>query len=218
MEILLLNDGTEIAIEEGSTVNSLSVLVDYYSDIETLDKSLSDSNLSFVKILKDGEIRSQFSKMALKSPNYSITRLENDKIKVVFGLRNKTEQEMQEEEIQSAITYLTDEQALTVPSLYPEWKPKGNYYSGDRRRYKGELYKCLIEHEGQEGWMPDVAPSLWTKIIIEDPNVIPDWEQPESTNPFMLGDKVKHNGKIWVSDMNHNVFEPGVYGWSELVE
>ena len=39
------------------------------------------------------------------------------------------------------------------------------------------------------------------------------WEQPESTNPYMKGDKVTHAGKTWVSTIDNNVWEPGVYGW-----
>lgn len=30
------------------------------------------------------------------------------------------------------------------------------------------------------------------------------------------GDKVSHNGKHWISDINANVYEPGVYGCSEV--
>ena len=45
---------------------------------------------------------------------------------------------------------------------------------------------------------------------------IPAWEQPDSTNPYMKGDKVSHNGKIWVSDIDNNVWAPGIYGWSEI--
>ena len=29
------------------------------------------------------------------------------------------------------------------------------------------------------------------------------------------GDKVTHNGKTWVSNIDGNVWEPGVYGWNE---
>jgi hypothetical protein len=55
-------------------------------------------------------------------------------------------------------------------------------------------------------------------VLIPDPGVIPEWEQPDSTNPHMKGDKVKHNGKTWVSDVENNVLESGVYGWTEEVE
>ena len=31
-----------------------------------------------------------------------------------------------------------------------------------------------------------------------------------------IGDKVTHNGKTWVSDIDNNVWEPGLHGWTEL--
>lgn len=117
---------------------------------------------------------------------------------------------------------LTDEQASTVSLLYKPWRAtddNGNameYTVGERRTYNGGLYRCLIAHTAQAGWEPDISPSLWAKVLIPDPDVIPEWEQPDSTNPYMKGDKVTHNGKTWVSDVDNNVWEPGVYGWSEV--
>ena len=49
----------------------------------------------------------------------------------------------------------------------------------------------------QENWTPLNAQSLWAKVLIPDENVIPEWEQPNSTNPYMKGDKVLFNGKIY---------------------
>ena len=72
----------------------------------------------------------------------------------------------------------------------------------------------LQAHTSQDGWEPNVAPSLFAKVLIPDPEVIPEWEQPDSTNPYMKGDKVTHNGYTWISDIDNNVWEPGVYGWS----
>lgn len=114
---------------------------------------------------------------------------------------------------------LTDEQALTVSIIYPIWDGNGTVYSvGNRVLYNSILYKCLQAHTSQATWTPTDAPSLWTKVLIPTPGVIPDWEQPSSTNPYAKGDKVKHNGKIWVSDVDGNVWEPGAYGWSEVTE
>lgn len=111
---------------------------------------------------------------------------------------------------------LTDEQALTVPLIYPAWSGDSvSYAVGDRVMYGGTLYRCLQAHTSQVTWTPIDAPSLWTKVLIPTPDVIPEWEQPSSTNPYSKGDKVKHNGKIWTSDVDNNVWEPGVYGWSE---
>lgn len=122
-------------------------------------------------------------------------------------------------EIDSAAAWLTDEQAATVPGIYPAWNGDGTAYAvGDRVQYSGILYKCLQAHTSQATWTPTDAPSLWSKVLIPTPGEIPEWEQPSSTNPYAKGDKVKHNGKIWTSDIDGNVWEPGVYGWTEVTE
>lgn len=112
----------------------------------------------------------------------------------------------------------TDEQALAVPNLYPAWKESKAYVSGERILYNNVLYKVLQDHTSQADWTPDAAPSLFAKVLIPDTNVVPAWEQPESTNPYMLGDKVTHNDKTWESTCDNNVWEPGVYGWTEVTE
>ena len=111
---------------------------------------------------------------------------------------------------------IDDETALTVPMFFPAWRPDTDYTVGERVVYDGILYKCLQAHTSQETWTPTDAPSLWARVLIPDPEVIPEWVQPESTNPYMKGDKVTHNGKTWISDVDNNVWEPGVYGWSEI--
>ena len=110
----------------------------------------------------------------------------------------------------------TDEQALTVPALYPAWRSGVDYAAEIRVLYNGILYKVLTAHTSQDDWTPDAAPSLFAKVLIQDETVIPKWEQPDSTNPYSAGDKVTHNDKTWVSDIDNNVWEPGVYGWTEL--
>ena len=52
-------------------------------------------------------------------------------------------------------------------------------------------------------------------MAIVDPDLIPEWIQPDSTNAYMTGDKVMHNGRTWISTIDNNVWEPGVYGWEE---
>lgn len=123
--------------------------------------------------------------------------------------------------INGAGAMLTDEQAATVPKIYPTWNGDGAAYAvGDRVQYAGALYKCLQTHTSQATWTPTDAPSLWAKVLIPIPGEIPDWEQPSSTNPYSKGDKVRHNGKVWVSNVDNNVWEPGAVGtealWSEI--
>lgn len=110
----------------------------------------------------------------------------------------------------------TDEQALKASALYPKWKVGTDYQKDERVLYNDILYKVLTGHTSQADWAPDAAPSLFAKVLIPDKNVIPEWEQPESTNPYSKGDKVTHNGKTWRSTIDSNVWEPGVYGWEEI--
>ena len=114
---------------------------------------------------------------------------------------------------------LTDAEAITATCLHPKWNGDGvQYTAGQRVQDDGVLYTVLQAHTSQPDWKPAAAPSLFAKVLIPDPTVIPEWEQPESTNPYAKGDKVTHNGKTWVSDIDGNVWEPGVYGWTEVAE
>ncbi len=118
--------------------------------------------------------------------------------------------------IEQLSSTLNDEAALGAPQLFPIWEENKKYIAGDRVRYNDELYRCLTDHTSESStWVPTDAPSLWTKVLIPNPEVIPEWVQPESTNPYQLNDKVTHNGKTWICTVNNNVWEPGVYGWAE---
>lgn len=122
-------------------------------------------------------------------------------------------------QIESNATVMPDEEAVQFAELFPNWSPNGVSCAANVRvRYNGVLYRVLQDHVSQEEWTPTAAASLFAKVLIPDENVIPEWEQPDSTNPYMAGDKVSHNDKTWVSDVDNNVWEPGVYGWSEVVE
>ena len=114
---------------------------------------------------------------------------------------------------------LTDEQAVRVTTLFPAWDAAAAYAAGDRVRYGGVLYKCLQAHTSQDDWTPDVAVSLWATVLIPDPDVIPDWVQPDSTNAYMTGDKVRYNGVVYRSLIDNNVWSPDAYpaGW-EIVK
>lgn len=120
--------------------------------------------------------------------------------------------------IESLAETLDDEAAAKSVELFTAWATDTDYAVGDRRRYGEFLYKCLQAHTSQDTWNPADAPSLWAKVLVPDPGDIPEWEQPESTNPYMMGDKVRHNDKIWISIVDNNVWEPGVYGWDEVTE
>ena len=112
---------------------------------------------------------------------------------------------------------IDDTTALTIPDLYPQWQENKSYQLNDRVLYNDILYKCLQSHTSQPTWNPVNASSLWARVLIPDPEVIPDWIQPDSTNSYMTGDKVKYNGHTYISIIDNNVWAPDIYGW-ELVE
>ena len=42
------------------------------------------------------------------------------------------------------------------------------------------------------------------------------WEPRDDSNAYMIGEYVEHNNKIWISTLDDNIFEPGIYGWEEV--
>ena len=112
-----------------------------------------------------------------------------------------------------------DDSIYEYPELFEQWRGDGREYrEGAKVAYDGDVYKVLQAHVSQESWNPKDAPSLFAKALIPDPTVIPDWEQPDSTNPYMKGDKVRHVEKIWISLVDNNVWEPGAVGTESLWE
>ena len=121
--------------------------------------------------------------------------------------------------VKQARTITDDKEALDVQILYPDWKKQigKTLTAGQYIRYNNILYKVITEHIAQSNWTPDVATSLFAKVLI-DPSgeTVLDWEQPDSTNPYMKGDKVLFEGATYVSTIDNNIWQPGVYGW-ELI-
>lgn len=99
--------------------------------------------------------------------------------------------------------------------LFAPWACPVAYKTGNIRERNGKLYKCLQDHTSQETWTPEDSPSMW--VGISDPaEEWPEWSQPVgSTDAYAKGAKVSHNGKHWTSNVDANVWEPGVYGWTE---
>lgn len=118
--------------------------------------------------------------------------------------------------IELASSLMSDEDAWNVPELFPAWSGDGvEYKEGERVRYENKLYKVIQYHISQADWTPDKAVSLFVEV--SDPAVEwPDWKQPAgSQDAYQKGDKVTHNEKHWTSDIDNNVWEPSIYGWTE---
>lgn len=121
------------------------------------------------------------------------------------------------EMMHKAAISLNDEDALEAVELFPAWKPDTAYAADDRIRYGEKLYRCVQAHTSQADWTPDAAPALWTEVA--KPGEIPVWKQPTGAqDAYKKGDKVKYpdaDGDVWVSIVDSNVWQPGVYGWEK---
>lgn len=118
---------------------------------------------------------------------------------------------------------LDDEQAVEAVELFPAWKVGTEYKIGDRVRYSDVLYKVLQDHTSQANWTPDTAVSLYVRVLIPDPEVIPVWEQPSAGNAYMTGDKVYFptaEDDVYQSKIDNNVWSPADYpqGWQKLLQ
>jgi hypothetical protein len=140
------------------------------------------------------------------------SRTETEEIYDELGVNNTQEVEEMRSSIDVLASLLTDETAIEHPILFKEWKAGISYSVGDRIRYRQGLYKVLTAHTSQADWTPDAAPSLFAILLNPDPNIIYDWIQPDSTNGYAKGSRVRHNGDIWTSTADNNVWEPGAVG------
>jgi hypothetical protein len=107
-----------------------------------------------------------------------------------------------------------DEKLIDNMAAFQHWNPNGVYYSvGTLVQYDGGLYRVVQAHRSQADWTPDKVPALFVKISLEE---YPEWVQPTGAHDaYAKGAKVSHNSKHWISDVDNNIWEPGVYGWSE---
>jgi hypothetical protein len=117
-----------------------------------------------------------------------------------------------------AAVSLPDEDALEAVELFPAWRTVVEYAIDDRIRYGEKLYRCVQAHTSQADWTPDATPALWTEVA--EPGEIPVWRQPTGAqDAYNKGDKVKYpdaDGDVWVSIVDSNVWQPGVYGWEKV--
>ena len=147
-------------------------------------------------------------------------------VNYVVTAKPLTKEEQLENQRNLALTLfaetLSDAQALQVPMLFDDFDGNGVAYEvGKRVLYNDILYKVIQAHTSQADWTPVAAPSLFAKVINETiDGSIPEFEQPGSTNPYMKGDKVIFNGKVYESLIDNNVYSPEAYpaGWKEITE
>ena len=95
------------------------------------------------------------------------------------------------------------------------------YMIGDCCTENGKVWVSTIDNNVHA---PSAYPQGWRRADEPAPEPQPEpqpeaqpWKQPTGGHDaYKKGDKVAHKGKTWVSTVDANVWEPGVYGWNEV--
>lgn len=187
--------------------------------------------LNYIKVSSNGTFilcdKDEAVGLAFNGTPYSLMGTEGieslDKVTATFVEYSK---EIVDSQTVNSINFVTLAEQGAIDSvtagehadLFAEWAYPIAYKAGQIRRYNGTLYKCVQAHTSQADWTPPAAPSLWS-LTADPAEEWPEWIQPIGAHDaYDLGAKVSHNGKHWTSDVAANVWEPGVYGWTEVVE
>lgn len=121
---------------------------------------------------------------------------------------------------------ITDESVMMeVADMFPTWaqlvEKKAACKAGTVFRWgtnddnETQLWSFVSDYVPVDTYTPDQDATHYKKIGITEEGV-KIWTQPlGATDAYMAGDEVSHNGEIWVSDIDSNVWEPGVYGWTK---
>ena len=130
--------------------------------------------------------------------------------------------------LQLFVRTLSDDDAMIVATVFPEWQTNTAYKIDEIVAYglnevdDPQLYRCVQAHTSQADWTPETAVSLWVAIGLA-PDNIPVWSQPTGAHDaYNIGDRVHYPSKsdpVYESLIDGNIYSPEVYpsGW-KLIE
>ena len=114
-----------------------------------------------------------------------------------------------------------EDEILSVASVFPAYevgkayKIKDVFAYGKNKAGDAQLYTVLQDHTSAEEWKPDAAVSLYKAIGVTEAGH-PVWVQPlGASDAYNTGDIVSHNGVLYKSTIDGNVWAPDAYpaGW-----
>lgn len=107
---------------------------------------------------------------------------------------------------------LDDADALSVASVYDEWKSGVYYKAGKHLRWNGELYKVKdgMPHTAQADWTPDVATSLYERIDVTHTGAADDPIPYEGNMALVCGLHYVQDGVVYLCtrDTVNPVYNP----------
>ena len=221
---IIFNDATEIAVQQVESHGGYLRVLTVGNTPEQLKVLFTDASRTvYMTVQERGQTIATYEGYTA----FYRTEIYTGKIYGVVMYKPEKTPEVQSAMVQAAVAVaqiqaqsLTDEQAITVKDIYPIWDGNGVSYQKDfYLTHDGKLYKVLQAHTSQADWTPDTAPSLFAEVLPGQGGTgIGEWVQPGSTNPYMTGDRVTHNGGMWESLVDNNVWEPGAQGSEALCQ
>lgn len=223
-----LKSGYELNVLDAAESSFFASIVSNETEALSLCGEITDDAVSVIQFMEGEETVNKLDNVVIIEPPKRQT-LHDGTVKVEIYLRQMSEEEIREKKTEAfakemAEKIMDDAEAEAVQFLFDEWSGNGVSYTKDQyRSYNGALYKCLKGHTSQADWNPESAVSLWAKVLVpqdEDGNqtAVAEWVQPDSTNPYKKGDKVRFEGKTYESLIDGNVWSPTAYpaGWKEV--
>lgn len=178
-------------------------------DTTTIDQAMADV-LNFVQAQEPNEVEEALQIKEQANQEVAQARQEVEKAR-----ERITSLELDKETLQAELDQLI--------ATFKPWTVGESVVKGDIRQYENGLYEVIQDHTTQADWQPNVAASLWRVYTpnetLQGTEIIPDFVQPVSTNPYMTGDKVVFEGKVYESTIDNNVWSPREYpqGWQGVM-
>ena len=98
---------------------------------------------------------------------------------------------------------------LPWQSAFPLWVVGINVAVDEVRVYQNTGYQVVQAHTTQAQWAPPLTPALW-KLYVPPSEGPQPWVQPTgSQDAYPAGAQVTHIGRLWTSQVEANVWEPG---------
>ena len=205
--IEIINGMCKLSTDAGYLLHN--VVTDTYSHVVYMPSA----DLSKFEVVKDESVPDSL-RNAIESLNTK--QIEMEETQATF---TQVQQSLHKVAKMVASEVTDDAKALAIQEFYDDWEVGVKYEVGTYIRYEEVLYKVITAHTSQSDWTPTSASSLFAKVLIDPTGeTINEWVQPDSTNPYMAGDKVTFNGKTYESVINNNVWSPSAYpaGWKEI--
>ena len=222
----LIKDSGEYKFRTGETINGIDLKNRSGYELTKITTCVLD--------VDDGIINS-LNTLSSLCAQYDITNNNDDDTVALLNLakqnemaKQKTISNLESSAIKAArfaALSFTDEQALEVPDLYPDYEVDHAYKKDERFSYNGRLFKVNQDHTSAAQWVPGETgtESLYTNLEMAGDGYLV-WTQPTGAhNAYNTGDIVHYptaDDPLYKSLIDGNTWSPDAYpqGWEIYTE